>query len=165
MSWLLALAAFHIWPELRIMAGMEASTITSLGTCRLVMPLSELTIASCGAGGVGGGDVGLDGGLLVGGERGDLGEEVAEAVVQIDAERGEGGGVLGEEIGKNTRTTWPKMIGSETFIIVALRWTEKRTPSALALAICCGEEGDERGFLRRTVASMISPALRTGSFP
>ena len=30
------------------MAGMEASTITSLGTCRLVMPLSEFTIASSG---------------------------------------------------------------------------------------------------------------------
>ena len=30
----------HIWPEARIAAGIEASMITSLGTCRLVMPLS-----------------------------------------------------------------------------------------------------------------------------
>ena len=30
------------------MAGMEASTITSEGTCRLVMPLSELTMARSG---------------------------------------------------------------------------------------------------------------------
>ncbi len=30
------------------MAGIEASTITSLGTWRLVMPLSELTIARRG---------------------------------------------------------------------------------------------------------------------
>jgi hypothetical protein len=45
---------------------------------------------------------------------------------------------------KKTRTAWPKMIGSETFIIVALRWSEKSTPSALALAICSFEEGDER---------------------
>ncbi|CAM5741349.1 hypothetical protein SALBM311S_01252 [Streptomyces alboniger] len=30
------------------MAGIEASTITSDGTCRLVMPLSESTIASAG---------------------------------------------------------------------------------------------------------------------
>ena len=30
------------------MAGMEASTMTSLGTCRFVMPLSELTIARRG---------------------------------------------------------------------------------------------------------------------
>ncbi len=33
----------HSLPPLRIRAGMEASTITSLGTCRLVIPLSELT--------------------------------------------------------------------------------------------------------------------------
>ena len=38
--------------------------------------------------------------------------------------------------GKKARTTWPKMIGSETFIIVALRCTEKRTPSCWARAIC-----------------------------
>ena len=37
---------------------------------------------------------------------------------------------------KNARTAWPKMIGSETFIIVAFRCSEKRTPSALASAIC-----------------------------
>ena len=37
-----------MWPEVRIIAGIEASTITSLGTCRLVMPLSESTIASGG---------------------------------------------------------------------------------------------------------------------
>ncbi|MCY1239813.1 hypothetical protein D9M72_526280 [compost metagenome] len=30
------------------MAGMEASTMTSEGTCRLVMPLSESTMASAG---------------------------------------------------------------------------------------------------------------------
>ncbi len=30
------------------MAGIEASTITSDGTCRLVMPLSESTMASSG---------------------------------------------------------------------------------------------------------------------
>ena len=37
-----------MWPEVRIIAGIEASTMTSLGTCRLVMPLSESTIASAG---------------------------------------------------------------------------------------------------------------------
>ncbi|MNH21840.1 hypothetical protein D3C79_816690 [compost metagenome] len=41
-------AVFHILPESRIMAGIEASTMTSLGTCRLVMPLSELTMARAG---------------------------------------------------------------------------------------------------------------------
>ncbi len=42
------------------MAGIEASTMTSLGTCRLVMPLSELTMASAGRGGVDRLDVGFD---------------------------------------------------------------------------------------------------------
>jgi hypothetical protein len=83
---LLLPAAFHIWPEVRIIAGMEASTMTSLGTCRLVMPLSELTIARRGRR-VGGGDVGLDRRPCSAGEPGDLLDEVAEAVVQVDAER------------------------------------------------------------------------------
>ncbi|BAS07845.1 hypothetical protein AHiyo4_12670 [Arthrobacter sp. Hiyo4] len=38
----------HMWPEERIMAGMEASTMMSEGTLRLVMPLSESTMASAG---------------------------------------------------------------------------------------------------------------------
>jgi hypothetical protein len=38
----------HILPPPRIMAGMEASTMTSLGTWRLVMPLSLLTMAMAG---------------------------------------------------------------------------------------------------------------------
>ena len=40
--------AFHIWPLDRIAAGIDASMITSLGTCRLVMPRSESTMASAG---------------------------------------------------------------------------------------------------------------------
>ena len=38
----------HMWPEVRIIAGMDASTMTSLGTCRLVMPRLESTMASSG---------------------------------------------------------------------------------------------------------------------
>ena len=34
----------HRWPPARIMAGMEASMMTSLGTCRFVMPRSESTM-------------------------------------------------------------------------------------------------------------------------
>src|SRR5262249_31629844 len=37
-------------------------------------------------------------------------------------------------LGKNARTPWPKMIGSETFIIVALRCSEYSTPSLFARA-------------------------------
>ena len=42
-------SAFHICPDARIIAGIDASMITSLGTCRFVMPRSESTIASFGA--------------------------------------------------------------------------------------------------------------------
>ena len=43
------------------------------------------------------------------------------------------------------RTAWPKMIGSETFIIVAFRWTEKSTPCSLASATCSARNALERG--------------------
>ena len=41
-------SAFHSLPPFLIMAGMEASMMTSLGTCRLVMPRSESTMFRCG---------------------------------------------------------------------------------------------------------------------
>ena len=37
-------------------------------------------------------------------------------------------------------TAWPKMIGSETFIIVALRWIENSTPCACGGGHLLGEE-------------------------
>ena len=37
---------------------------------------------------------------------------------------------------KYARTAWPKMIGSDTRIIVVFRWTENSTPRSLASAIC-----------------------------
>lgn len=47
------------------------------------------------------------------------------------------------------------MIGSETFIIVALRWTENSTPSALARAICA-VKNSRSAATRITEASMTS---------
>ena len=38
----------HIFPDDLIAAGIEASIMTLLGTCKLVIPLSESTIASGG---------------------------------------------------------------------------------------------------------------------
>ncbi len=57
-------------------------------------------------------------------------------------------------------TAWPKMIGSETFIIVAFRWIEKSTPCAWAAAICSARNASRLPALMK-VASTISPA-RTG---
>ena len=50
------------------------------------------------------------------------------------------------------------MIGSETFIIVALRCTENSTPSSLARAICAVEERVAARRRCMTVASTTSPA-------
>ena len=47
---------------------------------------------------LGGLEVGLDRGARLGREGLDLGDEIAEAIVQVDVERREGGGVLGEDI-------------------------------------------------------------------
>jgi len=41
-------SASQSWPPLRIIAGIEASTMTSLGTWRFVIPRSESTIESGG---------------------------------------------------------------------------------------------------------------------
>jgi hypothetical protein len=41
-------SAPHILPPMRIIAGIEASTMTSLGEWKLEMPLAESTIASSG---------------------------------------------------------------------------------------------------------------------
>ncbi len=60
-------------------------------------------------------------------------------------------------VGKNACTTWPKMIGSETFIIVALRCTENSTSSALARAICSVRKRRSAATFMN-VASTTSPA-------
>ena len=59
--------------------------------------------------------------------------------------------------GRKARTTWPKMIGSLTFIIVALRWTENSTSSALARAIWSARNASSAAT-RMTVASTTSPS-------
>ena len=54
-------------------------------------------------------------------------------------------------------TACPKMIGSDTFIMVALRWTDSSTSSALARAICAVRKACSAAT-RMTVESTTSPA-------
>ncbi len=116
-------------------AGIEASTITSLGTCRLVIPLSESTMQEVWAGGercrstaLLASPSGCDS-RSSSSPRPSFGADVAFSAVLLKSRR------------PRTRcTAWPKMMGSETFIMVALRCTEKSTPWALASAICSREE-------------------------
>ena len=74
-----------MWPEVRIIAGIEASTMTSEGTCRLVMPRSESTIASAGPSASPARTAALIAVAL--GQRLDGGQEGAQAVVGADARR------------------------------------------------------------------------------
>ena len=131
---------FHMWPDVRIIAGIDASTMTSLGTWRLVMPLSESTIAMAGpsskpfftaASTSARSSAGSPSTALSTAPSPSLGDAPTEASEPA---------YVSKTSGKKARTTWPKMIGSETFIIVALRCTEKRTPSALARCDLLGEE-------------------------
>ncbi len=108
--------------------------ITSLGTCRLVMPLSEFTIASGGPRGVHGLDVGLDLGLLGRGQRSGSSRSTSPMpLFGIDAELLERRRVLVEHVLEEHLTAWPNMIGSETFIIVAFRCSENSTPCCLGV--------------------------------
>ena len=107
--------------------------MTSDGTCRLVMPRSESTIASRGPSAIPASTAALmasASGIVAAAAssvpRPSLGLMSAAARTSPNSSN---------SAGKNARTAWPKMIGSETFIIVALRWTENRTSSALARAI------------------------------
>ena len=55
------------------------------------------------------------------------------------------------------------MIGSETFIIVAFRCSENRTPCSLASAICSSRKASS-ARRRMTAPSKISPATTFTSF-
>ncbi len=62
------------------------------------------------------------------------------------------------------------MIGSETFIMVALRWTEKSTSSALALATCWARKASSAAAEMKvpsttSPSSTFSPSLRIVSVP
>ena len=57
---------------------------------------------------------------------------------------------------KNAFTPCPKIIGSETFIIVAFKCNENRTPAVFAEATC-SSKNSTNAFLLMNVPSRISP--------
>ena len=60
---------------------------------------------------------------------------------------------------KNTFTAWPKIMGSETFIIVAFICSENSTPFSLA-SFTCSLRNFKRAFLLIRLASITSPLSR-----
>ncbi len=94
------------------MAGMEASTMTSLGTCRLVMPRCESTMARSGPSASSASKdflisspCGSDSRPFQMPPRPSFGVRPASASTSP---------YWAKVFGKKARTTWPKMIGSET---------------------------------------------------
>ncbi len=80
-------------------------------------------------------DVGFDRRALGFRQAGDFGVEVAKTVIRIEAELLNVSACFSNTSSKKTATAWPNMIGSETFIMVALRCSESSTPFALASSI------------------------------
>ena len=129
--------------------------MTSDGTCRFVMPRSESTIARRGPAAIPASTAALiaspSGSFAAASSsapRPSLGLMSAAAKTSPNSSN---------TAGRNARTTWPKMIGSETFIIVALRCTENRTSSAAARAIWASRNSCSAATCI-AVASTISPA-------
>ena len=147
----------HMWPEVRIIAGMEASTITSLGTCRLVMPCGRSRPSPAAARWRALPDGAFDGDRSSAGQLVEALRRLPRPSLGLMPASASASPYSSKSFGKKARTAWPKMIGSETFIIVALRWTENSTPSSLARAICPSRNVAQRGALI-TVASTTSPA-------
>ncbi len=117
--------------------------ITSLGTCRLLMPLSESTIASggpsarpCWTAALMASPSGSDSTAESSAPRPSFGEMSAAFSCSP---------YCSNSVGKNACTAWPKMIGSETFIIVALRCTDSSTSVGLGPRDLLGEEPAQRG--------------------
>jgi hypothetical protein len=69
---------------------------------------------------------------------------------------------LSNTLAKNTRTAWPKIIGSETFIIVAFMCSENSTPCFFASATC-SPRNESSAFLLMKVPSITSPASNGSS--
>ncbi len=145
----------HMWPDVRIIAGIEASTITSDGTCRLVMPLSESTIARRGPSAMPFSNAARISAPFSSWSR--PARMPPSPLLGLRPAAASCSPYSAKTWGKNACTTWPKTIGSETFIMVAFRCTENSTSSALARSICSARNFASDAT-RITVASTISPA-------
>ena len=145
-------------PDSRIIAGIEASMITSLGTWRLLMPLSELTMARAGRLAYSAWMSALIAAFSASGS--------VSILVIISPTPVSGSTPIFFSVApcflntsaKNTDTQWPNRMGSEIFIMVVLRCSENRMPSFFAASIALLKKASSAlAFI--TEQSMISPAL------
>jgi hypothetical protein len=127
-------ALFHMRPPSRTTQGMLASTITSLGTCRLVMFLRESTMASAGRAAKAAAMSASTAARAPSGAFASLASTSPNPLFWFTPSSLNSAPCLAHTGAKNTVTAWPNRMGSEIFIMVALRCSEASTPSALAAA-------------------------------
>ena len=129
------------------------------GTCRLVIPFSESTIATAGL---------LENMVsisakisffLSAGKFSKLFVKCPKPLFTLTPISSKTSWCFANKSLKKTLTACPKIIGSETFIIVAFICNENNTFCFFASAISVSKK-DNNAFLLKVVASMISPAKR-----
>ena len=150
-------ALFHIFPESRIIAGIDASMMMSLGTCRLVMPLSESTIARSGPDSNAASKAASISARWSAGNDSSATSTPPRPLFGLAPAARNTSPYFAKTSAKKTSTAWPKMIGSETFIIVAFMCNENSTPRSLASATCSARN-DRNADTLITVESITSPA-------
>ena len=139
-------------PPARIRAGIDASMMTSEGTCKFVIPLSESTIY------IGGRDAmqasisatiaALPSTRAIRSPRPELGFTPKFAIASP---------CFSKTGARNAFTACPKMIGSETFIIVAFMCNENSVPSAFVFSISSARKAS-KALPLMNVASTTVPA-------
>ena len=150
-------SAFHIWPDERIMAGMDASTMTSLGTCRLVVPRSESTMARPGRSASVAAMSASMASRCAAGSDSTAASTLAQPSLGSAPAAASASACRSNTGAKNARTAWPKTIGSATFIMVALRCSENSTPPERASAIW-SSRNSRSAETDMNVESTMSPA-------
>ena len=129
----------------------------SLGTCRPVIPLSELTMARPGRFAYSAAMSSLIAFFSASGSVSIFVSRSPKPLLRLTPRRFSVAACFSITSAKKTETAWPKMMGSAIFIMVALTCSENSTPSFLAASICSAKKA--RSALRLiTAASMISPA-------
>ncbi len=152
----------HIPPESRITTGIEASMMMSLPAFRLVIPLAESTMARAGRVRNWAWRSASMACRWSSGSQLSLARRSPRPRSGLTPSFLKAPACLANTSAKNTDTKWPNMTGSETFIMVALRCTEKRTSWRRASSICSAMKA-RRALMLMNEPSSTSPAFR-GSF-
>ena len=147
----------HMRPPSRIIAGIVASMMKSLGTCRPVIPLSELTMARAGRFAYSATMSSLIAFFSASGSVSIFDNRSPKPLLRLTPSFFNVAACFSITSLKKMETAWPKMMGSEIFIMVAFRCSENSTPSFLAASICSAKKA-RSALALITEASMISPA-------